>query len=120
MGQPAVGAADLAQQVVTGSIGALNAAGNSAQLLGLFNCAVWGTFVGTVALQCSFDGGTTWIPAFNKQTGAAITFTGPAAMQKDECEPGVLYRVQMTAYTSGTANYRLSEGAGSGDMRRLT
>ncbi len=115
-----IGGNELAPTVQTGTIGALNAASGGIPLLGNFNVAIWGVFVGTVQVQTSFDGGTTWIPVVNKRTGSNITFTTPGAIQEDEVEPGVLYRVQMTAYTSGTASYRISEGAARGFDQRLT
>lgn len=120
MGLFAPGAAEQAQTVVTGTLAVLNAASAGNPFLGNFNVAVWGTFVGTVSVEQSFDGGVTWIPTVNKRTGQLITFTVPSTMQEDEVEPGVLYRVQMTAYTSGTASYRISEGAAAGDVRRLS
>jgi hypothetical protein len=111
---------ELAQSLVTGTLGSLNAQSTSLPLLGNFNVAVWGVFVGTVTVLTSFDGGTTWIPVVNKRTGNVITFTTPGAIQEDEVEPGVLYALQMTAYTSGTANYRISEGAAAGRIERLS
>lgn len=120
MGLFAPGAPEQAQSLVTGTLVALNGASSSLPLLGCFNVAVWGVFVGTVTVETSFDGGTTWIPVINKRTGLGITFAAPGAIQEDEVEPGVLYRVQMTAYTSGTASYRISEGAAAGDIRRLS
>lgn len=120
MGRFVPGALEQAQTVITGTLVALNGASASVPMLGNFNVAVWGVFVGTVSVMTSFDGGTTWIPVINKRTGVAITFTSPGALQEDEVEPGVLYQVQMTAYTSGTASYRISEGAAAGDVRRLS
>jgi hypothetical protein len=49
-----------------------------------------------------------------------VTYTGPGALQEDEVEAGVYYRFQMTAFTSGTASYRLSEGAARGFDQRLS
>lgn len=121
MGKPSTASADMAVQVLAGTLGAVGPDGtNSLQLLGNFNVAVWGTFVGTAQVQCSFDGGTTWIPVVNKRTGSNITFTAPGALQEDEVEPGVLYRVACTAWTSGTISYRISEGAAAGRVERLT
>lgn len=73
-----------------------------------FNISVWGTFVGTVQLERSFDNGTTWLPL--TAGGTQIEkFTAPASESVDEFEVGVLYRLNCTAYTSGTINYRLSQ-----------
>jgi len=72
-----------------------------------FNMALRGTFVGTVQLEASFDSGTNWIPV--TALGTSITFTGPCKEVFEEPEAGVLYRLNCTAYTSGTINYRLSQ-----------
>jgi len=71
-----------------------------------FNMSLWGTFVGTVQLERSFDNGTTWLPI--TALGSSITFTAPASESFEEPEVGVIYRLNCTAYTSGTVNYRLS------------
>lgn len=73
-----------------------------------FNISLWGTFVATVQLERSFDGGTTWLPLTNGAT-QLYNWTAPASESKTESEVGVLYRLNCTAYTSGTVNYRLSE-----------
>jgi hypothetical protein len=120
VGKFAVGSLEQAQTVVTGAIGALNGTSTATPFLGPFNVAVWGVFVGTLTLESSFDGGTTWIPVLNKHTALAITFTAPSVLQEEEVEPGVLYQLTMTAYTSGSANYRISEGAAAGRVERLS
>jgi len=120
MGLFASGGIEQAQTVSSGTLTALNAASPATPFLGNFNVAVWGTFVGTVTVESSFDGGTTWIPVVNKRTGSIITFTTPSVLQEDEVEAGVYYRLQMTAYTSGTASYRMSEGASAGRVERLS
>lgn len=72
-----------------------------------FNYSISGTFVGTVVLEKSFDGGTTWLQAYDS-TGTAISYTAPKNIILEEPEAGVLYRVRCSAYTSGTISYRLS------------
>lgn len=72
-----------------------------------FNFSVFGTFVGTVVLEKSFDAGTTWIQVFDR-SGAAISTTTPKTIIVDEPEDSVQYRARCSAYTSGTANVRLS------------
>ena len=96
---------------VSGSLGSANAVSKSFYPnanLGM-NVSVWGTFVGTVQMQRSFDNGATWLPL---TSGGAATksFTAPASEMWTEVEQGVAYRLQCTAYTSGTINYRLSQG----------
>jgi hypothetical protein len=72
-----------------------------------FNLSLWGTFVGTVQLERSFDG-STWLPLTANGT-QIYKFTAPCSEPVEESEIGVLYRLNCTAYTSGTINYRLSE-----------
>ncbi|AIY40186.1 hypothetical protein LT85_1028 [Collimonas arenae] len=119
MGIFATGGIEQAGYVLTGALSSA-VAGAQAPLLGDFNIAVWGTFVGTLTLENSYDAGTTWIPVINKHTGNNITWTTPGALQEDEVEAGVYYRLRMTAFTSGTANWRISQGMNTGDHRRLT
>lgn len=123
MGKFATTGVEQAQTVFTGAMTATSTApgaGAFGPLLGNFNVAVTGTFVGTALLVCSFDGGATWVPVINKHTGTNTTFTAPGALQEDEVEPGVLYGMICTAFTSGTINYRLSEGAAGGRVERLS
>jgi hypothetical protein len=73
-----------------------------------FNISLWGTFVGTVVLECSFDSFTTAIPVNRYCTGNAVSYTAPANEVLPAPEGSVQYRLRCSAYTSGTANYRLS------------
>lgn len=73
-----------------------------------FNIAVYGTFVGTVVLEKTFDSGANWIPVFRQGTTTAISYTAPGAEMLCEPEMSVAYRWRCSAYTSGTINTRLS------------
>jgi len=75
---------------------------------GCFNYSLSGTFVGTVVVEKTFDGGTTWLSAFDK-FGASLSKTAPAAHILEEHEKGVGYRARVSAYTSGTINIRFSQ-----------
>lgn len=75
---------------------------------GYYNFSLWGTFSATARLERSFDGGTTWIPVSLDALGDYVSYTQPVSVTGFECENGVLYRVNDTAYVSGTVNYRLS------------
>ncbi|WP_017773843.1 hypothetical protein [Paraburkholderia kururiensis] len=108
MGKPSASGNELAPQVVAGTLASV-AAGTSSAFLGRFNFAVWGTFVATVILQKSYDGGTTWIAA-RDENGNIISLTAAGSLVVSEPEPGVLYEPSCTAYTSGTVNYRMSGG----------
>ena len=74
---------------------------------GRFNLSVFGTFVGTVRVERSFDSGVTWLPCTN--AGTVVTFTAPFTEVLIEPEDAVQYRLACTAYTSGTINYRFSQ-----------
>ena len=72
-----------------------------------FNITISNTFVGTVALQRSFDAGATWFPL----TGGGFpiyNWTGPASEMAVEDEVDVLYSLYFTR-TSGTVTYRISQ-----------
>jgi hypothetical protein len=84
------------------------ASGASALVYRSFNLSIWGIFVGTVALERSFDGGTTWLNC-TKSDGTANSFTAPVSMVCEEPEPSVLYRLNCSAFTSGTVNGHLSQ-----------
>ena len=77
----------------------------------LFTGAV--AYSGTIEIERSFDGGSTWMPVCLPNTFTAAKQTSGAAFTTTLFEPelGVLYRVACTAYTSGTINYRISAGA---------
>ncbi|MGB8275589.1 MAG: hypothetical protein WCF16_10020 [Alphaproteobacteria bacterium] len=72
----------------------------SVALYGKFNVSVQGTFVGTVALRRSYDQGSTW--------NTVESYTVPTDKVGEEPESGILYRLDCTAFTSGTIVYRLS------------
>lgn len=62
---------------------------------------------GTFVPERSFDGGETWIPV--TALDQSIAFTNfPMSTTLTEGEPGVLYRLNCTAFSGGAANYRLS------------
>lgn len=73
---------------------------------GAFNISLWGTFSGSVTVQRSFDGGTTWV---DKTPSSIYTLTAPASFTDEEPEVGVIYRLNCTSYVSGTINYRISQ-----------
>lgn len=75
----------------------------------LFNISLWGTFVATVKVQRSFDDGSTWVDCSRDSAGTTASYTAPASLLVEEPEAGVLYRLNCSAYTSGTINYRISQ-----------
>lgn len=78
------------------------------KLRGGFNTALWGTFVGTVDLEQSYDNGTTWLPVSIDGTGTPNSYTGPHNIAWVQPERDVLSRFNCTAFTSGPINYRIS------------
>jgi hypothetical protein len=109
MARETVGGAD---QAIAAKDFNLTAAGSGpwvAGLAGVCNATVAGTFVATIVLEASPDGGTT---VFQQRTidGAPFSLTAPDHFQFQQFEPGWLYRLTATAWTSGTANCRLAGG----------
>ena len=92
--------------------GSFSATGQSATFMAIldqpFNITIYGTFVGTVRLERSFDAGTTWVP-LTANGSAILSFTAPASESWSESGANMSYRMNCTAYTSGTINYRLGQ-----------
>ena len=84
------------------------AAGTGIHIRGRFNASIQGTFEGTVALQRSHDDGSNWETVSRDSAGTAATYTAPCSLIVEE--PGIktMYRWNVTAYTSGTVNARIS------------
>ena len=109
MGKRATAERDQAGAVLAGTF---TGTGQSAaiELAGPFNLSLWGG-VSTVQLERSFDGGATFIPVTLPNVATLAAFTSSAAgisFTHAEPEPGVLWRLNCTAYTSETS-YRLSQ-----------
>jgi hypothetical protein len=127
MGVPLGGSIDTANPKITGAItasalvsqGVAASTGTSAAsaFLGGFNLAMWGTFSGTVLLEKTYDGGATWVTVSQDVTGTPASYTLAWTAQSInltlcEVETQVAWRLRCTAFTSGTLNYRLSQGGG--------
>lgn len=102
-----VAGVDWSTNPVTGSFTGAGA-GASRRCEAPFNASVSGTFVGTVVPQRSFDGGVTWNNLTADAYGAALSWTAPGEWVIDAGEQGLLFRLNCTACTSGTINWRLS------------
>ena len=72
-------------------------------LMGFFNLSITGTWVGTVTVQRSFDGGTNWVDVEN--------YTSNVQDVGYEAEENIFYRVGIKTgnYTSGTAVCRIGQ-----------
>lgn len=76
---------------------------------GQFNISASGTFVATVQIERSFDNGTNWFVCSSDSAGTAASFTAPFSVVAEEPTPGVIYRLNCTALTSGEVDYRISQ-----------
>lgn len=118
MGKPTTGAAELGQLAApisgTGSpAGKTNpgtlVAGETSPWFdfnGPWNVTVWGNFNSAVAVEYSYDGGSTAVPATNSNN-AIVSFNNPISTVITQIEPGVLLRLRYPSGT-GTVNYRVS------------
>ena len=117
-GNIAPASGDQANLVIAGNFVATGVS-VAAPVYGAFNVAIYGSggpngnWNGTVQLERSFDGGTTWIICGVGGGGQQAIYTSAGtgtdySFTANEPERGVGYRLHCTAYTSGTINYRLS------------
>ncbi len=72
-----------------------------AEFYGEFNVNLSGFGVATVALERSYNDGSTW--------KTVSSFSGDTDLVCREPELGIQYRFNCTAYTSGNIAYRLSQ-----------
>jgi hypothetical protein len=82
-----------------GAIGSTTSTDPSNEFTGTYSFTTTGTWVGTVALQRSTNGGISWRNALTPLTNT--NFDNPNETE----EEGAIYRVVMSNYTSGTCNY---------------
>ncbi|HEV2674147.1 MAG TPA: hypothetical protein VGV37_06355 [Aliidongia sp.] len=97
--------------VIAGSTALATALGGT-DALALFNSTAW---AGTINLERSFDGGSTWLTCNIGGSGTAASYIGatqagvPVSLTVAEPERQVLYRWNCVAYASGVINFRISE-----------
>lgn len=85
------------------------------------NIITTGTFVATLQLEGSPDGGVTFVPISGLLRGASLTtatITGPSVISA-EVAGFTHVRVRASAYTSGTATVRMTFSAASGPVKIL-
>ena len=73
-----------------------------------------GSFVGTAIIQKSTNGGLNWgaVVFPGQSAGNTTAFSGTSfglSVALTESQSGVLYRVIVSAYTSGTLNYQFGQ-----------
>lgn len=89
----------------------------SVPVFGVFTISVWGTpingngtpgaFTGTVQVERSVDGGTTFLPASTDGTGSIAKYSASTVVQGTEYLADAVYRFNCINYTSGAINYSL-------------
>lgn len=84
---------------------------NAFQSAAIFNLTISGTFVATIAVQRSFDNGSTWHTVSKNVDGDPAEYSSAISLSLQEPEgrdtSPVLYRLNCTAFTSGQADYRM-------------
>ncbi len=105
---------NMRQSGVTAVTGTFSATGQSASFIPNagrpFNISITGTFVGTVELDRFLNGA--WQPVTVGVNGTTIQleqWSATASDQWTEPQAYVSYRLNATAYTSGTITYALSQ-----------
>lgn len=98
--------------LVAGTFTANGQTSTAVALSGPFNLTLFaGTYTGAVvALERSFDGGTTWV-ACTQMDGTPLTWSAPMSISPpNPCrEPWVFYRLSVTAPGAISVPYRLSQ-----------
>jgi hypothetical protein len=80
----------------------------SVEVSGKYNLTLWGTFVATVVLQRSFNGGSFHNVCIDANATPA-SYACALSLILQEPEIGVAYRLKCTAYTSGDLHFRISQ-----------
>lgn len=110
MGKRNLTSPEEASSIITGSFSATGSSPGAAFFKGGINIALWGTFVATVQVERSFDGGANFMPVERDTNGTNLTFSSPDSVIAEEVESAVIWRLTCTNYTSGQVNYRVSQG----------
>lgn len=93
---------------VSGALSSVAAGSTLTLHAGLYNLRVSGTFVATWSLQRSSDGGANWFDLTDYQS-VVVGGTGTMNTVLIDAEDNFMVRVNVSAYTSGTLNYRLGQ-----------
>lgn len=94
-------------RIATAALAAANDATPATAFAGRTNLHITGVFTGSLVLERSMDGGTSWAPCTS--LGTAVAFTGPASEVLLLPEADVLCRVRAATLTAGAAMVRLSQ-----------
>lgn len=108
MAQLTASSADSAFRLKTGTLASV-AAGEWVPLSpGGYSLVLSGTWVATVVVEYSHDGGATAV-ATTTLDGVAASFTTAGARVGNQPEGNVLVRVRTSAWTSGSVAWRISQ-----------
>lgn len=78
-------------------------------LISDINISLAGPFVGTVQIERRFAGDVNWYPIARDATGAVSSFSAPTSISLKETEGDVSYRLNCTAFSSGSIAWRISQ-----------
>lgn len=67
-----------------------------------------GAFSGSVTVERSLDGGSTWAAVSRDSTGAPATYTAPFDITVDAVPRDVQYALNVTALSSGTPTWQVA------------
>lgn len=76
---------------------------------GRFNITLADFGTATVKVERSFDDGATWHVASRDASGTEAAYAADCSLVAEEPEAGVCYRLNCTAHSSGTIDYRISQ-----------
>jgi hypothetical protein len=88
---------------VVGTFNATDQTSSTLPVEGQWNMVSRGTWAGTLQVQKSFDGGSTWVDFRSYSSASDKNFDATG----EENEKGVLYRLKMSAHTAGSCKYEL-------------
>lgn len=96
----------------TNALAAVNAVSATQRVAGYFTISLKATaFSGTVVVERSFDNGTTWYQVCIPETATLLSLVLSGAVSQSfnlyEPEDDVIYRVRVSAFTSGSLDVRI-------------
>lgn len=81
----------------------------SARVQGGFNVSIFGTFVGKVQIERSFDAGANWRVVARDGQGTFAIYSRPVEIACDEPGNDVLYSLHCIEISSGTMSYSIRQ-----------
>lgn len=96
-------------QVISGNFTATAQISQVINMVREFSVSIGGTFNGTVVIERSPNGGSTWFPCSTDATGTAASYTSPVSVDVVSLVHPMLYRLRCVALASGTINWVMSQ-----------